>query len=218
MTISLTLIATRLYKSFVSQLLDGVEKYFLPNHEVEVVLFTDEENHFDNLKKDYQQRVKLKTVLIPAYEWPFATLYRYKIITENRKEITGGHVFYSDVDMKFISKVGGEILNPLTSVYHPGFFRREKYYAGGFQGGARLNYLIACKIMADQIAKDQARGWKPEHNDEWYWNEYLKTADFTELDQGYCMVEEPHLRKSWGIDHFEPKILALSKDHLKMRS
>jgi hypothetical protein len=29
------------------------------------------------------------------------------------------------------------------------------------------------------------------------------------------MVEEPEKRKAWGIDHLEPKIIALSKDHKK---
>jgi hypothetical protein len=216
--VGIAIFATRRYKEFVYQLLDSIDEYLLLNHYLQVVLFTDDPEYFHT--RYTKDRIFYSIVEIPSLKFPQATLHRYHYITKHRKEFMDcTHTFYIDADMSLIAPVGEEILGEgLTAVYHPGFFKREKYYAGGFQGGTTLTYLVAAQIMSDQISKDELRGWKPEHNDEWYWNEYLKGTEFLELDQGYCMVEEPHLRKAWGIDHFEPKILALKKDHKLMRA
>lgn len=217
--IGVIVFCTRKYKEFLPQLLEGIRTYFFTDRQVNVYLFTDDVDYFDSVRTQ-RGRLNIACIEIPSLGWPQATLHRYFYITRHRQALMGNtHLFYIDSDMSVIAPVGEEILGEgLTAVYHPGFFKREKYYAGGFQGGTTLTYLVAAQIMADQISADEQRGWKPEHNDEWYWNDYLKKSDFKELDQGYCMVEEPHLRKAWGIDHFEPKILALKKDHKLMRA
>lgn len=220
MTISICIIATRKYKIFVAPLLDGIKRYFFINDDVQVVLFTDELSYFDNLIKEPHERVTITPVQIPDYKFPQVTLYRYCIFDEHRAKIKGDYIFYSDADMAIVGHVGREMtdgVDGLIATHHPGFHRKEDYYAGGFQGGKRVSFLTASNLMAERIIADEQRGWKPEHNDEWYWNEYLKTETFHALTPSYCMVEQPHLRKTWGIAHFEPKIIALSKDHKTIR-
>lgn len=218
MTISICIIATRKYKVFIASLLEGIKRHFFTDDDVQVMLFSDELSYFDNLIKEQHERLQITPVSIPDFKFPQVTLYRYSIIDEHRTKIKGDYIFYCDADMAIVGNVGHEILyDGLIATHHPGFHRREDYYAGGFQGGKRVPFLTAAHLMSNQIIADELRGWKPEHNDEWYWNEYLKTEPFKALTPSYCMVEQPHLRKQWGIAHFEPKIIALSKDHKTIR-
>ena len=48
MNVGLLLIATGKYDSFVPQLIEGANKFFLTNHNVTYFLFTDSEIKFDN--------------------------------------------------------------------------------------------------------------------------------------------------------------------------
>jgi hypothetical protein len=152
-------------------------------------------------------------------------------------------LFYLDVDMGIVAPVGKEILGSgLTVVRHPGFYisngwgsqnvhpeskafvpetGRQKYFAGGFQGGATKPFLAMCRTLADNIADDERRGIIAEHNDESHLNHYLwanPQIPRIELDSGYCMVEESYLRQNWGISHLTPRIIALTKNHQEVRA
>jgi hypothetical protein len=134
--------------------------------------------------------------------------------------------------MRFVAPVGDEIFGQLVAVQHPGYFRggggwelnrnsnawmpeckRKFYIAGGFQGGS--NYTKAFKVLKDWIDEDRERGTLARWNDESYWNRLhsIAKSEFKLLDPSYCMVEEPEKRKMWGIDHLQPKIIALAKKH-----
>src|SRR5688500_1471630 len=103
MRITLLLIATRLYKSFVADLLAGVEKHFFPNDNVNVIIFTDELSYLENFQKpENRGRLNIGLVQIPSYGFPEATLYRYKIFRSISEDLLGDYIFYSDVDMKFV--------------------------------------------------------------------------------------------------------------------
>lgn len=102
MIITLFLVATRKYKQFVQPLIEGVKKYFLLNHDVTVELFTDE-----ILKYEGDERVKINQTLIVSYQFPLASMMRYKCFTS--KEYKCDYYFYSDVDMDFVSEIGEEI-------------------------------------------------------------------------------------------------------------
>ena len=144
------------------------------------------------------------------------------------------YVYYIDADMRFVAPVGDEILGELVGVQHPGFYRgggsweisqlseafvptmlRKEYICGGFQGGSR--YVKAFNILRLLIDEDEKTGNRAKWNDESHWNNYYAYLHlaFTILSPSYCMVEEPEKRKAWGIDHLEPKIIALAKDHKK---
>jgi histo-blood group ABO system transferase len=219
--IGLLLIATNKYTSFLPQLLNGVDRYFFTDHEVTVHIFTDQPLFVIKMLEGNYPRLKIEYFQIPAYKFPYATLYRYKIFTDHAVHLTGDYLIYSDVDMAFVGKVGEEILTPrgLIATQHPGFFMKGgNYYAGGFQGGSRDEYLAAAKIMAEWIEEDEKNNCTKEWHDESNWNLYLQTyGDYKVLTPAYCMVEQIVLRRAWGLSGFRPRILALAKDHKSIR-
>lgn len=232
------LIATRKYKQFVPEIVRQIDRFFLPDEEVGVMIFSDE--HI-NLRTT--ERVNVIWTRIEELKWPFATLYRYRVfsrVSEYLKKFS--HLFYLDADTSIIDVVGEEILvDGLMAVRHPGFWasdgwgsegnpetstswfpaeQRKHYWCGGTQGGKSEHYLEACKVLADRIDEDEKNGVRAVHNDETHWNKWCN-VDRPELvyefDSGYCMVEEIHLRNSWGLSNLKPRILALSKNHKEMR-
>lgn len=252
---TLLLVATNKYKDFVRPLLESVRDHFFVNNDIEICLFTDQPDYFNdylgemdvNAKNNnylyhISPRFHIKTISIPSYGWPDATLLRYKLFHSCNKEINGETVWYSDVDMRFVGPVGSEILpdlvERLTAVCHPGFYmansgswctdtrstaytmecNRHKYYAGGFQGGLKKDYLDACEIMSNRIDQDTENNVKAEHNDESHWNRYVsELLNFKTLSPTFCMVEQLHLREEWQIQNLEVKIIALNKNHEEIR-
>lgn len=234
--VGILLIATNKYKQFVQPLIDSLNENFLTDRELIVFLFTD----FPELPLNSSNRLTIKKYKIPNYKFPEATLYRYKIFTHLGSEIYQGcsHLFYMDVDMKVVAPVGEEILDFLVATRHPGFYNgggswgnnpestsytspgnRRRYYAGGFQGGELATFLTVMYLLDKRIDIDKANGVMAEWHDETHWNKYLADSDgFKELTPDYCMVEQKELRQQWGIDHFEPKILALEKNLEEIRS
>ena len=233
--IALCIIATNDYCNFVPPLINSAEKYFLQGHKVEYHVFTNMNEYcIDTFCTDYWRAKRLINFHTITHEpWPAMTLKRYHIMSQS--DLSGyDYVYYIDADMRFVSPVGDEIFGELVGVQHPGFYRgggswetnkaswayvhptkRIKYIAGGFQGGCI--YYEYCRGLAKRIDLDLADNFTAVWNDESYWNELYSNIPnkFNLLDPSYCMVEEPEKRKAWGIDHFEPKIIALKKDHTK---
>lgn len=191
MNIGLLLISTNRYKQFVQPLLNGVVKNFLPNHQITVHLFTDE---YQDLVGD--PRVRIEQHLIPAYKFPYATLYRYKIFAEHA-DILAKYDFlvYSDVDMEFALPVGDEFLaGDITGVRHPGFWYNngwgsggnpteslsylepqyhKKYFCGGVNGGKADKFLNVAKLLSTMITDDESRGVMPVYHDETMFNWFM---------------------------------------------
>lgn len=238
--IGVLLIATRKYKVFIKPLLQQIDKFFLPKEELTVFLFID--GIFDYNPFDYD--FVIRRIKIPPYKFPQATLYRYKIFDEHSEWVKEcSHLFYLDVDMGVVGKVGPEILGEgLTVTRHPGFFGlggwgannvdeksrafippegRNKYFAGGFQGGKTEVFLKMAKELAVNISEDEMDGIIAEHNDEAHLNHYVYShpeIPRIELHSGYTMVESLYLRENWKIDHLPVFIIALDKNHNEIRS
>lgn len=237
-SIGILLIATNKYSQFVQPLIDSIEKYFLLNHDITIHLFTDKLFIANTI------RCKFKQYSIPSYGFPQATLYRYKIFTEHAVFLSDSdYLFYLDVDMKVVDFVDNEILGDrLTAVHHPGFYKsgygssncnpksnafvpKEKqyfYFAGGFQGGETKEYLSLCASLNDRIDEDEKNNviaeWHDESHFNWYLNVFLYGCSFRKMTPSYCMVEDIERRKLWGINHLEPKIIALNKNHKEIRN
>ena len=235
--VGIILIATGAYDMFLQPLLDSMEKYFFIDHSICVYLFTDKKNFVV-----YGERIVINELRVPCLKFPYPTLYRYKWISENTASMKSDNIFYMDVDMLFVDYVGEEILpdnSGLVAVHHPGYYakggwgdnktikhstafipipHRKHYYAGGFQGGRKDVYLSACAFMANNILADERKGIMACWHDESHWNKYLSRHKCKELTPMYCMVEEQELRERWGIADIPPKIIALKKDHNKLRT
>jgi len=226
MRVALCVIATNDYCNFIEPLLVSADYYFLQGHEVDYHLFT-------NCPDRWGMEREIICHQIEHEPWPAMTLKRYHIMSG--ADLSGyDYVYYIDADMRFVAPVGEEIFGELVGVQHPGFYRgggswetnnwsqayvcppaRKHYLAGGFQGGSK--YYKFCLGIKKRIDKDIESGHIAVWHDESYWNKIFSICPelFTLLDPSYCMVEEPAKRKAWGIDHLEPKIIALAKDHKK---
>jgi histo-blood group ABO system transferase len=238
--VGILLIATRKYKQFLRPLLEQIDKFFLPKEHLTVFLFTDEEYLHREEKYDFE----IKQFQIAPLQFPEATLLRYRIFSNHSQEMKEcSHLFYLDVDSKLVDVVGTEVLGEgLTVTHHPGFYglggwgsqnvnpssnaflakeHWTRYFAGGFQGGKREEFIQMCDVLAARIDDDEKRGVRAEHNDEshlqWYLWQHPEVPRI-ELHSGYTMVESPYLRQNWKIDHLPVKIVALDKNHADIRS
>lgn len=65
-----------------------------------------------------------------AVDWPYPTLLRYNLFLQEEQKLKDyDYIFYCDVDMRFVSVVGDEILGPgLTAAQHPMYALRKEYW------------------------------------------------------------------------------------------
>lgn len=246
--VGLIIISTGKYDIFIQPLIESADKFFFRGESFDIYLLSDKE-----YLNDIPERITLTRFSVPHMKFPFPTLFRYKWITEYAQSMTSENLYYLDVDMLFVDEVGSEILpdgTGLVATRHPGFHvsngwgdnathnlstaylkpsLRHSYYAGGFQGGSREEFLTASQMMSECIGIDldtaehmgytQNNGVLAKWADESHWNWHCKMFPPSKiLTPSYCMVEEIELRKKWGIDNLTPRIIALKKDHAKLRT
>lgn len=233
MKICILNIATNKYIHFVKPLLDSIESNFLVDHDISALVFTNHEI------EECSDNVKISQ--IEHEPWPIPTLKRYHYFLKEREYISRfDYCFYMDVDMRIEKKVGDEILGNLVATQHPGFWfkdntqfsyeRNQKstayvpfgegkmYYAGGFNGGKPGHFLKMSESIVNNIEKDFNNNIIAEWHDESHMNRYLIDNPPTiELNPSYCFPEAAFYNpQGWHVP-FEPKILALEKNHSEVR-
>lgn len=227
MKIALLIIATNKYYRFVKPLYKSVKKYFFPDGEqqISIFLFTDHRKVPEGCIRVYQKHAP----------WPEITLKRFHMFEEIRDQLLKmDYVFYCDIDMRFVHPVGKEILSKFSAAIHPYFYDTpredlhyetnvestayvppsigKRYYCGGFFGCTADTFLKMSKTIKKNIDIDLNHGIIAKWHDESHLNFYLaKNPPEKELDPGYCYPEGENIP-------YEPKILALSKNHTKIRS
>lgn len=226
MNIGLLLISTGKYDIFIDNLINSAKRYFLINHKVTYFLFTDSEEW---LKK---QEPNLVVFYKKHEKFPGPTLKRYKTFLSKEEELSKmDYLFYCDIDMLFVNSVGEEILSDRVAVEHPNYIgccgtperrkeslayiseqEKNKYFAGGFNGGSTKEFLKMSKILSENIKADLLNGiiaiWHDESHMNRYFLDHLPTKI---LSPSYCYPE------SWNIP-YEKKILALDKNHRMLRN
>lgn len=225
MKIGVLVIATNKYIKYTFPLWESMKKHFLTNHQVTMFVFTD--------KPDVPEgTVRLEQAHM---EWPKTTLLRNHIFLNNRSALEGmDYLYYSDADMLFVDTVGDEVLGTLVATTHPGFYNKPRseysyetrpestayippnegfgYFAGGFNGGKKDEYLKMAETVRANIDADSAKGITAVWHDESHWNKYLtKNPPSTILSPSYCYQESASLP-------FPKKLIALDKNHAEMRS
>jgi histo-blood group ABO system transferase len=230
MKIGLLIIATNKYTQFLQPLIEGADNFFLKNHEVNYFVFTNREINIPSTRNIVKVDTEHK-------DWPWMTLGRYKIFTNNSDMLSEmDYLFYCDADMKFVGNVGDEILGERVGTIHPGFFHNpnssnvalekrpqslaylpintiKNYYAGGFNGGTSEEFLKMSKIISNNIDIDlEKHNIIAEWHDESHMNKYFyENNPSIELSPSYCYPESLSLP-------FEKKLLALNKNHNEIRN
>lgn len=230
MKICILSIATNKYIKFVERLLDNIEENFLNGHEIQCLLFTDHEVETSD---------NVRVCKIDHEPWPMPTLKRYNYFIKEKQFISSfDYCYYFDVDMGIDSKVGDEVLGDLVATMHPyqSFYPKEQrtydrnpkslayvpfgqegeyYYAGGFNGGSTKRFLEMSEVIADRVNKDLENNVIALWHDESHMNRYLiDNPPSLSLTPSYCFAEE-----FYNADYpYEPKIIALKKNHSELRS
>lgn len=228
--VGMVVIATGKYLDFVFPLWESAKQHFLPGQDVTMFLFT---NRWTDARLATEPKIR------PFYQqhmpWPGPTLFRYNVFQAAQKELGEmDYLFYCDADMRFVDTVGVEILSDRVGTIHPGFFNKPRaaytyetnpaskayvasqegtcYYAGGFNGGSKIEFLQMCSVLSERIAEDYKRGIIAVWHDESHMNRYfIDNPPTVQLSPSYCYPE------SWNLP-FDKKLLALDKNHSEMRS
>ena len=220
-TVGLLIMATGKYTVFLPQLVASADKYFLPGHNRTYFIFTDGEvPQLDGVVRIEQMRLG----------WPFDTMLRFAVYAKATAHFANcDYLFACDADMLFVDTVGDEILGKRVATQHPGFIlpnqRREDYernplstayvrqneglyyFAGGFYGGTKEEFLRLLRVCVGNIDQDLARNFTAKWHDESHLNRYfIDNHPPVILSPSYCYPEH------WDLP-FEPKLMALSKDH-----
>ena len=231
MNICILTIATNKYIQFVERLYNNLEENFLNGHNLECLLFTEH---------DVETSDNVRVSQIEHEPWPMPTLKRYNYFVKEKEFISEfDYCFYFDVDMGIVDKVGDEVLSDLVATMHPyqSFYPKGErsydrnpnslayvapgdegpnYYAGGFNGGSTKRFLEMSEVIADRVNKDLENDVIALWHDESQMNRYLIDNPPTlSLNPSYCFAEEQMKNPSYPYD---PKIIALKKNHDELRS
>jgi len=229
MKTGLLIIATGKYDRFLPSLIESANTHFSPTEEVEYFVFTNHSN------LNIQSRRKIHTLHVEHEPWPNPTLKRYDYFLSHRSVLeTTNHLFYCDVDMRFMSAVGSEILGDRVGTIHPGFHNKPRhtwsyerrqsscayvpsnegayYFAGGFVGGSTEEFLSMSSTISRWRQTDANNGIVPVWHDESLLNKYYILHQPTVvLNPSYCHPER------WKAN-YEVKLLALDKNHKEVRT
>ena len=230
MKICILTIATNQYLQFVEKLYDDIATKFLPQHEVNCLLFTDHEieETSDNVRVHY----------IDHEPWPMPTLKRYNYFVKEKDYILEhDYCFYLDADMRIDAPVGEEVLSDLVATQHgyQSMHPKEQmsydrnpeclayvapgdevtYYAGGFNGGKTTKFMEMSEVIADRVNKDLEKDIIALWHDESHMNRYMIDNPPTlALNPEYCYAEE-FIGTQYPFQN--PKIIALKKNHAELR-
>jgi len=107
------------YWPFISPMIESARKFLLKGHDVDFILWTD---------MPPETKIDAKIVPTEPFAWPLPTLYRYHLFLREEELLKEyDYVFYCDADMKFVSRVGDEILGDLVAAQHPMYAIRKEY-------------------------------------------------------------------------------------------
>lgn len=220
--IALCIMATGKYTKYAEQLIQSGREFFLLDHDVTYVVFTDEKmEEAEDVKVFYQKRLG----------WPHDTLMRFEVYLNQREYLKDfDYLFGIDADMLFVSEIKEEVLGDLIGTLHPGFYNKrgsyesrrkstayvknsegDHYFAGGFYGGKKEEFFNLLSTTSQNIKKDFKKKLIAVWHDESHLNRYFIDHPPTQiLDPSYCYPENLDLP-------FSKKLLALDKNHNEMR-
>tara|TARA_B100002019_G_scaffold283074_1_gene289046 strand:+ start:8377 stop:9111 length:735 start_codon:yes stop_codon:yes gene_type:complete len=244
MKICILTIATNKYIQFVERLLNNIEENFLEGHEIECLLFTDHEieESSDNVRisqidhepwpmptlKRYNYFMKEKD-FISQFDYCFYFDVDMGIVDKVGDEILGDLVATMHPYQSFYPKKDRSYdRNPKSLAYVAPGDEGPNYYAGGFNGGKTECFLKMSEVIADRVNKDLENDVIALWHDESQMNRYLIDNPPTlSLTPSYCFAEEfmdPRTPTINGVGGggpnypYEPKIIALKKNALELRS
>lgn len=220
MKICILYIATGRYIAYLDEFYETAMRYFLPDCERHVILFTD--------STDIPPREHMTVVPTRQQPWPDTTLLRYHLFLEHAELWRGyDYVFFINANYRFYHRIGRDILpgaehGGLVAGVHrvsvkrkPDRFTYERrpestacipygqgchYFAGGFNGGTAAAFFQMAETLKEQIDTDRANGITAVWHDESHLNRYLLDKPVKVLPPTYVWPEEAvHWYNRWCI-------------------
>ena len=221
--VGLLIVATGKYDQFVEPLIQSARKHFCADQEVTYFVFANGNiPQADDIVHVYQNKLG----------WPYDTMMRNAIYNQHKELFTAqDYLFALDADMLFVDTVGSEILGERVATLHPGYVgtlgtyetdplslacvgddEGEGYFAGGFFGGSREEFLKIISITTLRILDDLSRDIIAIWHDESHWNRYcIDHPPTVVLSPSYCSPDALEVE-------YPKKLIALDKDHDEVRS
>lgn len=107
------------YWEFIHPMIESARKFFLKGHQIDFILWTD---------MPEETKVDAKIIPTKPFAWPLPTLYRYHLFLKQEELLKEyDYIYYVDADMRFVSRVGDEVIGNLTAAPHPGYYVRREY-------------------------------------------------------------------------------------------
>lgn len=231
--INILTICTGKYIMYFEQFYKSCQDKFLPNHMKKYYVFTDGE------LPDYENVVRIEQSKLG---WPYDTMMRFKMFNSIEKLLDGDYIYFFNINMSFLEKIGEEVIpgeenDYLMGVNHPGFYNQsnfsftyerrptskfyiplgkgKKYYQGCFNGGRRKEFMSMSKELEKLIDDDVSKDIIPVWHDESALNWYYMDKNPLILDSSYAYPESSNIP-------FDKKIVQIDKiksgGHVFLRS
>lgn len=230
--VGLCITATNKYIKFVEPLIQSARKHFLKDHDVTYFVFTN---------NTYECGTDTRLIYLQHKPWPLSTMQRFEAYKNSKEALSGmDYIFACDADMLFLDDVGEEVLKDRVAVCHPLFWNNieegktqyesnpistaymhkdesNNYFAGGFYGGKRDEFLKIVETCSTNMNKDYAKNYIAIWHDESHLNRYFTNNPPTViLEPSYCFPEN-HFKWIKRPFPFKKILLALDKDCNAMR-
>lgn len=224
-SINIFTICTGKYVSFFEQFYNSCEDNFLVDYNKKYFVFTD---------GDLPERNNIVKINQSKLGWPYDTMMRFKMFNSVESLLDGQYVFFFNVNMCFLKKIGHEVLPTekndfLMGINHPGYYNKplvkypyernqqsnfyipfghgKSYFQGCFNGGRKQEFMSMSNILEKLIDNDLSKGIIPIWHDETALNWYYDNRNPLMLDSSYAYPE------SWNIP-FDRKVIQLDKTRL----
>jgi hypothetical protein len=128
--LTIVTIATDRYIYFWIELLESALEFVDSGIQVEWIVFTNMSGVLSS--KELESRIKVTIIEQESLVWPYPTLLRYGLISENAEMVNGQILMHLDADMLFVARLGrGDVglgkTNPFIKLIpHPGYFRPNR--------------------------------------------------------------------------------------------
>lgn len=105
------------YWEYLSPMLESARKFLLKGHDIDFICWTDMPS---------ETKIDAKIIPTEPFQWPLPTLHRYHLFLKEEELLSQyDFIFYVDADMKFVSRVGDEILGDLVGAVHPMYYIKQ---------------------------------------------------------------------------------------------
>ena len=107
------------YWQYLSDMIASARKFLLKGHDIDFICWTDIPSNTS---------IDAKIIPTEPCTWPTPTLMRYHLFLKQEELLREyDYIYYVDADMKFVSRVGEEIIGNLVAAQHPMYAIRKDY-------------------------------------------------------------------------------------------